>query len=306
MVKYIFTRLLTIIPVLIGIVFLVFTIMYLAPGDPARTMLGDKAPQEQVDKLRSKLGLDRPYLVQFFDYLNGILRGDFGTSYQMGIPVSEIVLKIRFPITLILALSGMTLSVLIGIPVGILSAAKQYSVIDSTTVVSTLLLTSMPNFWLGLLLQLFLSLQLGLFPSSGFTNIYSLVLPTINLALANVSNIIRMTRSSMLEVIRQDFIRTARAKGAAEARVIFNHALKNSIIPVITVIGVNLGNVLAGAFITETIFSLPGLGVQLISAIHQQDRPVVVGAVLFCAFTYSIVNLFTDLLYSFVDPRIKI
>ena len=237
MSKYIAKRIIYFIPVLFGIVFLVYSIMYLAPGDPARMILGDKVPQAQVDALREEMGLNKPFLVQFFTYLTNILHGDFGTSYQLGMPVTDIILKIRFPITLIMAVSSMLLAVIFSIPIGTLSAVKQYTVIDSITVVFALLLTSIPVFWLGLMLILLFSLKLGWFPSSGFDGVKSFVLPAITLALVNSAQIIRMTRSSMLEVLRQDFVRTARAKGASETRVIFKHALKNAIIPVLTVIG---------------------------------------------------------------------
>ncbi|WP_368295959.1 ABC transporter permease [Enterocloster citroniae] len=305
MSKYIAKRIIYFIPVLFGIVFLVYSIMYLAPGDPARMILGDKVPQAQVDALREEMGLNKPFLVQFFTYLTNILHGDFGTSYQLGMPVTDIILKIRFPITLIMAASSMLLAVIFSIPIGTLSAVKQYTVIDSITVVFALLLTSIPVFWLGLMLILLFSLKLGWFPSSGFDGVKSFVLPAITLALVNSAQIIRMTRSSMLEVLRQDFVRTARAKGASETRVIFKHALKNAIIPVLTVIGINFGIVLGGSAIAETVFGIPGMGIQMVTSIRQKDIPVVMGAVLFVAFTFSVVNLLIDILYTLFDPRIR-
>lgn len=305
MSKYIVKRIIYFIPVLFGIVFLVYSIMYLAPGDPARMILGDKVPQAQVDALREEMGLNKPFLVQFFTYLTNILHGDFGTSYQLGMPVTDIILKIRFPITLIMAVSSMLLAVIFSIPIGTLSAVKQYTVIDSITVVFALLLTSIPVFWLGLMLILLFSLKLGWFPSSGFDGVKSFVLPAITLALVNSAQIIRMTRSSMLEVLRQDFVRTARAKGASETRVIFKHALKDAIIPVLTVIGINFGIVLGGSAIAETVFGIPGMGIQMVTSIRQKDIPVVMGAVLFVAFTFSVVNLLIDILYTLFDPRIR-
>ena len=305
MSKYIAKRIIYFIPVLFGIVFLVYSIMYLAPGDPARMILGDKVPQAQVDALREEMGLNKPFLVQFFTYLTNILHGDFGTSYQLGMPVTDIILKIRFPITLIMTVSSMLLAVIFSIPIGTLSAVKQYTVIDSITVVFALLLTSIPVFWLGLMLILLFSLKLGWFPSSGFDGVKSFVLPAITLALVNSAQIIRMTRSSMLEVLRQDFVRTARAKGASETRVIFKHALKNAIIPVLTVIGINFGIVLGGSAIAETVFGIPGMGIQMVTSIRQKDIPVVMGAVLFVAFTFSVVNLLIDILYTLFDPRIR-
>lgn len=305
MLKYIVKRILYLIPVIIGIVFIVFTIMYMSPGDPARLILGERVPQEQVDILRTEMGLDRPFIEQFFSYLTNIIKGDFGKSYQLRMPVTEILLKVRFPLTLTLATSTMLLAVLIGIPVGVLSAVKQYTLIDSITVIFALLMASIPAFWLGLMLMLLFSLHLGWLPSSGFDGIISLIMPTITLACVNSAQIIRMTRSSMLEVVRQDFIRTARSKGATEKRVIFKHALKNAIIPVLTVVGVNFGYALGGAVVTETVFALPGIGSQLVSSIRQKDNPVVLGAVVLVAVAFSVVNLLVDILYTRVDPRIE-
>lgn len=305
MLKYIVKRILYLIPVIIGIVFIVFTIMYMSPGDPARLILGERAPQEQVDILRTEMGIDRPFIEQFFSYLTNIIKGDFGKSYQLRMPVTEILLKVRFPLTLTLATSTMLLAVLIGIPVGVLSAVKQYTLIDSITVIFALLMASIPAFWLGLMLMLLFSLHLGWLPSSGFDGIISLIMPTITLACVNSAQIIRMTRSSMLEVVRQDFIRTARSKGATEKRVVFKHALKNAIIPVLTVVGVNFGYALGGAVVTETVFALPGIGSQLVSSIRQKDNPVVLGAVVLVAVAFSVVNLLVDILYTRVDPRIE-
>ncbi len=305
MAKYILKRILYFIPVLFGIVLLVYFIMYLAPGDPARMILGDKVPQAEVDALREEMGLNEPFIVQFLTYLKNILHGDFGTSYQLGIPVTDIILQIRFPITLIMATTSMLLAVLFSIPIGTLSAVRQYTLMDSFVVVMALFLTSIPVFWLGLMLILLFSLKLGWLPSSGIDSWQSYILPAITLALVNSAPIIRMTRSTMLEVLRQDFVRTARAKGASESRIVFKHALKNAIIPVLTVIGINFGIVLGGSAIAETVFGIPGLGLQLVTSIRQKDIPVVMGAVLFIAFTFSIVNLIIDILYMIVDPRIR-
>lgn len=304
MLKYIAKRLVYLIPVLIGIIFVVFTIMYLSPGDTARLILGDRAPQEQIDALNHELGLDLPYLQQFWNYIKGLLHGDLGSSYQLRLPVWDI-LKTRFPLTLQLTLFTMIIAVAIGLPVGILSAVKQYSVIDGFSVVFALLMASIPAFWLGMLLMLLFSLKLGWFPSSGYEGFKWLVLPAITLGCVNCATIMRMTRSSMLEVVRQDFIRTARAKGAGENRVIFRHALKNAIIPVITVVGNAFGSSLGGAVVTETVFGLPGMGTQIITSIRQKDTPVVMGAVILIALAFSLVNLLVDILYNFVDPRMR-
>ena len=304
MLKYIAKRLIYLIPVLIGIIFVVFTIMYLSPGDTARLILGERAQQEQIDALNHQLGLDLPYLQQFWNYIKGVLQGDFGSSYQLRMPVWDI-LKTRFPLTLELTTLTMIIAVIIGVPVGMLSAVKQYSVIDGFSVVFALLMASIPAFWLGMLLMLLFSLQLGWFPSSGYEGIKWLVLPAITLGCINCAPIMRMTRSSMLEVVRQDFIRTARAKGAAEKRVVFKHALKNAIIPVITVIGNAFGASLGGAVVTETVFGLPGMGTQIITSIRQKDNPVVLASVILIALAFSLVNLLVDTLYTCVDPRIR-
>lgn len=292
------------IPVLIGIVLIVFTIMYLSPGNPAKMILGERAPQEQVDQLEHELGLDLPYIQQFWNYLKGLLHGDFGTSYQLRMPVFDII-KRCFPLTLKLTTLTMLFAVAIGMPVGILSAVKQYSALDACSVVFALLMASIPAFWLGMLLMLLFSLQLGWFPSSGYEGIRWLILPAITLGCINCATIMRMTRSSMLEVIRQDFIRTARAKGAAEKRVIFRHALKNAIIPVITVVGNAFGSSLGGAVVTETVFGLPGMGTQIVTSIRQKDNPVVLASVIVIAVAFSLVNLVVDILYTCVDPRIR-
>ncbi len=304
MLKYISKRIIYLIPVLIGIVFLVFTIMYFSPGDPAKLILGDRAPEEQVAALRHELGLDIPYYQQLFNYIKNAMHGDFGNSYQLRMPVWDII-KLRFPLTLQLTTFTMLIAVLIGVPVGILSAVKQYSVIDAFSVIFALLMASIPAFWLGMLLMLLFSLNLGWLPSSGYEGVKWLILPSITLGFINCATIMRMTRSSMLEVVRQDFIRTARAKGATEKRVVFRHALKNAIIPVITVVGTAFGSSLGGAVVTETVFGLPGMGTQIITAIRQKDNPVVLASVIVIALAFSLVNLIVDILYTYVDPRIR-
>ena len=304
MLKYISKRIIYLIPVLIGIVFLVFTIMYFSPGDPAKLILGDRAPEEQVAALRHEMGLDLPYYQQLFNYIKNAIHGDFGNSYQLRMPVWDII-KLRFPLTLQLTIFTMLIAVLIGVPVGILSAVKQYSVIDAFSVVFALLMASIPAFWLGMLLMLLFSLNLGWLPSSGYEGVKWLILPSITLGFINCATIMRMTRSSMLEVVRQDFIRTARAKGATEKRVVFRHALKNAIIPVITVVGTAFGSSLGGAVVTETVFGLPGMGTQIITAIRQKDNPVVLASVIVIALAFSLVNLIVDILYTYVDPRIR-
>lgn len=254
--------------------------------------------------LRHELGLDLPYYQQLFNYIKNAIHGDFGNSYQLRMPVWDII-KLRFPLTLQLTTFTMLIAVLIGVPVGILSAVKQYSVIYAFSVIFALLMASIPAFWLGMLLMLLFSLNLGWLPSSGYEGVKWLILPSITLGFINCATIMRMTRSSMLEVVRQDFIRTARAKGATEKRVVFRHALKNAIIPVITVVGTAFGSSLGGAVVTETVFGLPGMGTQIITAIRQKDNPVVLASVIVIALAFSLVNLIVDILYTYVDPRIR-
>lgn len=304
MYKYVLKRLLLLIPVLIGVTFIVFFIMSFTPGDPARIMLGESAPPEAVEKLRAEMGLDDPFLVQYFRFITNALKGDFGKSYTTKRPVFDEILS-RFPNTLVLAVTGVALAVLMGIPVGIISATRQYSLTDSISMIVALLGVSMPNFWLGLMLILTFSVALGLLPSSGFSDLSSLILPTFTLGTGSAAIITRMTRSSMLEVIRQDYIRTARAKGVLEKKVINKHALKNALIPVITVIGLQFGALLGGAVLTETVFSWPGVGRLMVDAIRQKDTPTVLASVVFLATAFSFVNLIVDILYAYVDPRIK-
>jgi len=302
--KFTIKRILMMIPVILGIIFIVFTIMALAPGDPARLILGEKASQEQVNTLREQMGLNDPFFVRYARYTINIFKGDFGRSYITNVPVHEIIFA-RFPNTAKLAVSGMFLSVLIGMPIGILSAIKQYTIVDAASMIFALLATSIPGFWLGLMLIIVFSLNLRWFPSFGFIGIKYMVLPSITLATVNAALIIRLTRSSMLEVIKQDYIRTARAKGATERRVIFRHALKNSLLPVITVIGVNFGTLLGGAVVTETVFGIPGLGTAIVNAIRMRDNPVILASVVFIAVALSMVNLFVDIMYTFIDPRLR-
>jgi len=302
--KYIFKRILLLIPVLLGVSFLVFSIMSFTPGDPAQLILGESAPKAAIEGLREEMGLNDPFLVQYGKFILNAVQGDFGRSYTSGREVFGEIFQ-RFPNTLILAIIGVVIAILIGIPVGIISATKQYSIIDSTSMIAALLGVAMPNFWLGLMLILFFSVGLGWLPSGGFGGWKSLILPSITLGTGAAAIITRMTRSSMLEVIRQDYIRTARAKGVSEKKVINRHALKNALIPVITVVGLQFGYLLGGAVLTETVYSWPGVGRMMVEAIRSKDTPIVLAAVLFLATTFSIVNLFVDILYGFVDPRVK-
>ncbi|WP_026476352.1 nickel ABC transporter permease [Alkaliphilus transvaalensis] len=302
--RYIFRRLLLMLPVMIGVTFIVFTMMYFTPGDPARIMLGESAPEDAVQRLREDMGLNDPFLMQFGRYVTNVARGDFGRSYTQRRPVATMIID-RFPTTLKLATWGVIVSIVIGIPTGIISATKQYSLFDNVSMVLALVGVSMPNFWQGLMMIIIFALNLRWFPASGFTTWKHIVLPAITLGTSSAAQITRMTRSSMLEVIRQDYIRTARAKGQVESVVINQHALKNALIPVVTVIGLSFGGLLGGAVLTESIFSIPGVGSLMIQAIRQRDYPVVQGGVLFIALSFSLVNLLVDILYAFIDPRIK-
>lgn len=303
--KYVFKRLLMLIPVILGVSFLVFFIMSLSPGDPARTILGENAPQESVEALREELGLNDPVVVQYVNYMKDLLHGDLGESYKSGRPVFGEIVS-RFPATLKLAFWGMLFAVALSIPIGIISATKQYSIIDSISMVFALLGVATPNFWLGLMLIIAFSLNLRWFPSGGMEAGWrSLVLPVITLGTGCMANITRTTRSSMLEVIRQDYIRTAKAKGVSNRKVINRHALKNALIPVVTVIGLQFGSLLGGAVLTEAVFSWPGVGTFLVNSIKAKDTPAVLGCVIVFSICFSIVNLCVDILYAYIDPRIK-
>ncbi len=302
--KYILKRLLLLVPVLLGVSFLVFSIMSFTPGDPAQLILGESAPKEAVLALREEMGLNDNFFVQYARFVGNAVTGDFGRSYTSGREVFGEIFA-RFPNTLILAVVGVIIAVIIGIPVGIISATRQYSLLDSTSMILALLGVSMPNFWLGLMLILTFSVGLGVLPSGGFNGLKSIILPAITLGTGAAAIITRMTRSSMLEVIRQDYIRTARAKGLGEKKVVNKHALKNALIPVITVVGLQFGYLLGGAVLTETVYSWPGVGRLMVEAIRQKDTPTVLAAVVFLAAAFSVVNLMVDILYAYVDPRIK-
>lgn len=309
MFKYVLKRLVMMIPVLIGVTFVVFFILALTPGDPAKMILGEQATQESIDALREEMGLDDPILVRYGRYMLGVLKGDLGKSWKNQLPVAPQILE-RFPNTVILAFAAMIIAILIGIPIGILSAQKQYSFLDNICTVVGLIGVSMPNFWQGLLFVMLFSLKLGWLPSSGMGEgfvplLKSLILPAITLGSGSAATILRMTRSSMLEVKRQEYIDTARSKGLKESKIVTKHILKNSLVPIITVTGLQFGTLLGGAALAETIFSWPGLGRFMVDSIKTKDMPLVLGSVLFLAVMYSIVNLLVDILYAYVDPRIK-
>jgi peptide/nickel transport system permease protein len=304
MYKYVLRRIMMMIPVIVGVTFFVFFVMKLAPGDPARMVAGADANEDDIRLIRAELGLDKPVPVQYAKYMVNLVQGNMGVSFSTRKSVSAEIAA-RFPATGVLALFGMIVGIVIAIPIGILSATKQYSVADNVSMVIALVGVSMPNFWLGLLLIIIFALNLGILPSGGNDGLRSLILPSLTLGVGQAANLTRTTRSSMLEVIRQDYIRTVRAKGVNEKKVIRRHALPNALIPVITVIGLQFGTLLGGAVITETVFAWPGIGRLMIDSIKKKDEPMVLGCLIVFALCFSVVNLLVDLLYAYIDPRIK-
>ncbi len=303
--RYILKRLLMLIPVVLGVVFIVFTILRLSPNDPIRTVLGDMATQEAVDAMRDEMGLNDPFFVQFFNYIKNIVtKFDFGVSYVNRHPVVDEIID-RFPITLQLAIFSTLLAGLIGIPLGIISAVKQYGLLDNISSVFALIFLAMPGFWLALILIIQFSLNWKWFPASGWYGIKYMVLPIIATGTGCIAGIMRTTRSNMLEIIRQDYIRTARAKGLKENAIIMKHALRNALIPVVTLMGLQFGRQLSGVFVIETIFAIPGLGKLLVDACSMKNIPIVQGGVIFIAVVYGFVNLLVDIIYGFIDPRIS-
>ena len=310
---YALRRLLLAVPVLFGVSVLVFSVLHLAPGDPAAIMLGAQATKEDVQRLHRDLGLDQPLVVQYLHWIGQVARGDLGRSIPLGRAVLPEVL-LRFKATLVLTAGALVIAVLLGLGAGIISAVKQYSWLDRLSMGVAVTGVSLPVFWTGIMLIIVFALQLRWFPSSGMSSPYGsgvadvlwhLVLPAVTLGTASAAALARLTRSSVLEIIRQDYVRSARAKGLAERAVIARHVLKNAINPIITVLGVQVGFLLGGAILTETVFSWPGLGSMMVRAIQARDYPLVQGGVLLVATTFVVVNLAVDLLYAIFDPRIR-
>lgn len=303
--KYILKRILLMIPVLLGVTIFIFFVMELSPGDPASTILGSGATQEAIDQLNHELGYDRPMMERLGTYLIDVFtRLDFGESYRTRQPVINAILPC-IPVSLRTALFAITFAALVGIPIGVLSAVKQYTLLDTIPTVFSLFLSALPGFWLGMMLLYLFSLKLGWLPSYGIDTWKCFILPTISLGLPYAAQEMRFTRSSMLDTIRADYVRTARAKGAAERRVIWKHALKNALLPVITVTGNNFAAMVGGAVVTENLYTIPGLGSLLVTSIKIKDTPTVMGCTLILAAVCSVVLLLVDLLYAYVDPRIK-
>lgn len=304
MLKYIIKRLLIMIPILIAISFIIFMILDFTPGDPAALILGESATEESIAALREKMNLNDPFLLRFLRYLGNAFRGDFGNSYRTGLPVME-ELAARIPTSLKLATVSIILVIIIGVPIGIISALKRYSLIDTISLTTALLLTSMPNFWLGLMLILLFSLALNWLPATGADSWQHFILPALTLSASVMAKTIRMTRSSVLEVSRQDYVDTAKAKGVSRLGIIRKHMLKNSLLPIVTVMGMNFAAMLAGGMIVESTFALPGIGSLTVTAIRMKDVPVAMGCILFIAIAISIMNLIVDVLYTVIDPRLK-
>lgn len=305
MSRYIIKRLLLMIPVVIMVAVLIFTIMYFTPGDPAIIILGPNASLEQLAAKRVELGIDQPYLVQLLNYLKNVfIRFDFGNSFINGRSVSAQIME-RFPRTFMIAAFSVLFSVVAGVPLGIIAAVNQYSWKDNASMFAALIAASMPGFWIAQMMSLLFALKLGWLPATGIDSWKCYILPVVANAIGGVAQMARQTRSSMLEVVREDYITTARSKGQVERKVIYHHALRNALIPIVTCAGGAFGFQLGGALVVETVFSIPGLGKYMMDAISMRDYPAIRGTVIFLAIAFSIVMLAVDILYAFIDPRIK-
>ena len=303
--KYILKRVLLLIPIMLAVIFIVYFLMDLAPGDPASVILGEAATEEAIVELNTKLGYYDPFTVRFFNYIKEILvNHSFGTSWRTGREVMGEVLH-RFPTSCKLASYGVLLAALIGIPLGIVSAVKQYSLLDNVTRVTAMLFAAFPPFWLGMLLVLLFALKLHLLPASGIDTASAYILPVITIAMPQAASLLRFTRSAMLETIRQDYIRTARAKGVPEGKVIIRHALRNALLPVITLLGDIFGRLLGGVVIIEAVFGISGMGQFALNSILMHDIPQVMASVIFLSAIFCVIMLLVDVLYAFIDPRIK-
>ena len=304
MLSFVARRLLLAIPTLFGVLIVVFLLLYIAPGDPVMEMIGERADAETIARLRAELRLDDPVPVQFVHYVGGVLTGDLGTSYITGRPIARDILE-RFPNTLQLATAAMLLAAALGITIGVLSARRPGSAFDRLAMGGAYLGISFPVYWVGLILILVFAVGLRWLPPSGFGRLEYLVLPALALGTRSIAFLARMTRSAMLEVLGSDFVRTARAKGLRERVVLARHALRNALIPIITVLGLDFGYYLTGSILTETIFSWPGIGRYVVNAIARRDLPAIQGSVLFLSVVFVLVNLVTDLLYAKADPRVR-
>lgn len=313
MFQYVLKRVLALIPILFVVSIIIFSVLHLAPGNPASIMLGPQASPEQVESLYKSLGLDKPFIVQYFDWLKGVLKGDLGDSYFMDISVSQAIISHVGP-TLSLTIISITVTVLVAIPLGIHSANNRGTFIDQSLMGFSLFGLSVPSFLLGLLSMMFIGVYLGWLPVAGyeplssgfFSHLKYLILPAFSLGMIQVALVTRMTRSSMLEVLSSDFIKTAEAKGVKTGKVLYIHALRSACLPVLTVIGQSFGTIIAGAVITETIFNIPGIGQLIINSVERRDLTLIQGVVLFVTVAYVFINLVVDILYGLIDPRVSI
>ena len=309
MINYTIKRIFQVIPVLLIVSIIVFSVMHLLPGDPTLLMLagaeGGSIPQERLDELRIIMGLNKPLYEQYYNFISNAISGDLGTSIRLRTPVTEILLQ-KFPYTIKLSLLGLMIAIFLGVIIGLVAALFKDTWLDHFSMTFSLIGVSMPIYWLGLLLILIFSINLNIFPSSGATGWKSIVLPALTLGFVSAGLISRLLRSSLLEVLNEDYIRTAKGKGLTDKIILIKHALKNAMIPVITILGLQFGNMLAGAVVTETVFSRPGLGRLVVNGILWKDYPLVQGTVLFIACIYVLVNLFVDISYYWFDPRIKL
>ena len=304
MLKFILKRLAILIPIIIGVSFLCYGILSFSPGDPARIKLGDRAPQEAVDQLREEMGLNDPFLVQYGRYVYNALQGDFGRSYLTNESVIKAIMD-RFPVTLQLAIMSTLLMIVIGIPVGVISATMKYSLFDRTSMIMVLLATSVPGFWVGLLLIILFSVTLDLLPAGGYSGWITLIMPAICTGLSSTAVLARLTRTSLLEEMSKDYVRTAESKGLERNKAIWKHALKNSLVPVVTVLGTTFATSLGGSCVAESLFSLPGIGQLLLNSVRQKDTPVVMAATIMMAILMCVANMLVDILYAYLDPRMR-
>ena len=305
MIKYIVKRIILILPVLVGITLFIYLVLALAPGDPVTLMLGPDATVEQLQAKRVELGMDKNVFVRYINYVLKVIQGDLGTSWITGKPV---ILEFyqRVPHTFALACVTLVITVILGIPFGVLAAVKQNRPVDIVTLVFALIFSSTPAFWLGMMIQIVFALRLGWFPSMGAGTIRHVILPAFTLSLVNLAGQVRMTRSSMLDVITQDYVRTARAKGAGEFWVVIRHIIRNGSLPVITNLGIAFTYAFGGAVVTESVFAIPGIGSYMINAAKARDIPIVMGIIIFVAIFVAFINLLVDIIYAFVDPRVKL
>ena len=304
MFRVLLRRLLLTLPVLIGVATLVFSLIHFVPGDPVQVMLGESASPDDVEQLRRALGLDRPLLAQYVRFMTGAVAGDLGTSLRTGQPVTAVIAE-RMPATVELGLAAIVVAVIIAIPLGVLAAVRAGTMIDQGATTLALIGISMPSFWLGPLLAIVFSVWLGWFPVAGRGTLANLILPAVTLGAPLAATVARMTRASVIEELRELYVTAARARGVSRTRAVLSHAFRNSLIPIVTVLGLQLGSVLTGAVITETIFAWPGVGRLLVQSISARDYPAVQGCILLIAVTYVSANVLVDIIYGFLDPRIR-